>query len=254
MFYNCWSSWFNTIIFLNIVASLPCRYPFLLYQVLIIFLQVMVLLASFQPIFFTFQRSCHAWIYISFLSKIFQYLIPSLVVGLSLVNLHEIKILSFQFIGISLKAFQLVLYRRELLYNVVVVGYNSIVVEFYSTATIYGSDSSMTWFMSTSVIIVRVFAHFAVCFMSFSWKYRGRINILKLWTRWTIYLINKDDSFGCDAKYYFSSYSIAIILLNRVPGTQSRIESLKVIRAKPQSMTKKCHTVRRLNRPRQHIM
>ena len=29
---------------------------------------------------------------------------------------------------------------------------------------------------------------------------------------------------------------------------------LKVIRAKPQSMTKKCHTVRRLNRPRQYIM
>ena len=43
-------------------------------------------------------------------------------------------------------------------------------------------------------------------------------------------------------------------VLNRVPGTQSCIESLNMIQAKPQSMTKKCHTVRRLNRPRQLIM
>ena len=44
------------------------------------------------------------------------------------------------------------------------------------------------------------------------------------------------------------------VLLNRFPGTQSCIESLKVIQSKPQSMTKKCYTVRRLNRPRQLIM
>ena len=43
-------------------------------------------------------------------------------------------------------------------------------------------------------------------------------------------------------------------VLNRVPGTQSCIESLKLIRAKPQSMNKKCHTVRQLNHPRQLIM
>ena len=43
-------------------------------------------------------------------------------------------------------------------------------------------------------------------------------------------------------------------VLNWFPGTQSRIESLKVIRAKPQYITEKFHTVRRLNRPRQHIM
>ena len=43
-------------------------------------------------------------------------------------------------------------------------------------------------------------------------------------------------------------------VLNRVPCTQSRVDSLKAIRAEPQSMTEKCHTVRRLNRPRQHIM
>ena len=42
--------------------------------------------------------------------------------------------------------------------------------------------------------------------------------------------------------------------LNRVLGNTYCIESLKVIRAKTQSMTEKCHTVRRLNRPRQHIM
>ena len=39
-------------------------------------------------------------------------------------------------------------------------------------------------------------------------------------------------------------------VLIRVPGTQSCITSLKVIRAKPQSMTKKYHKVRPLNRPR----
>ena len=39
-------------------------------------------------------------------------------------------------------------------------------------------------------------------------------------------------------------------VLNRVPGTQSCIESLKVIQEKPQSMTKKFHTVRQLNRLR----
>ena len=43
-------------------------------------------------------------------------------------------------------------------------------------------------------------------------------------------------------------------LLNRFPGTQSYIKSLKVIWAKPQSMTKKCRTVIQLNRPKQHIM
>ena len=43
-------------------------------------------------------------------------------------------------------------------------------------------------------------------------------------------------------------------VLNRVPGTQSCIESLKLIQAKPQSMTNKCHVVRQLNRPRQHTM
>ena len=44
------------------------------------------------------------------------------------------------------------------------------------------------------------------------------------------------------------------ILLNRVLGTQYRIEYLKVIRAKQQSMTEKFHTVRQLNCPRQLIM
>ena len=43
-------------------------------------------------------------------------------------------------------------------------------------------------------------------------------------------------------------------VLNRVPVNQSCIESPKVIRAKTQFMTKKCHTVRRLNLPRQHIL
>ena len=43
-------------------------------------------------------------------------------------------------------------------------------------------------------------------------------------------------------------------VLNRVTGTQSRIEYLKVIRAKPSYITKKFHTVIRLNCPRQHIM
>ena len=43
-------------------------------------------------------------------------------------------------------------------------------------------------------------------------------------------------------------------VLNRVLGTQYRIDSLKVILSKLQSMTKKCHTVRRLKRPRQHII
>ena len=43
-------------------------------------------------------------------------------------------------------------------------------------------------------------------------------------------------------------------VLNRVPGTQSRIESMKVVWAKPQSMTNKFHTVRRLKLPRQLIM
>ena len=43
-------------------------------------------------------------------------------------------------------------------------------------------------------------------------------------------------------------------VLNRVPYTQSRIESLKATRSIPQSMTKKYHMVRRLNLPRQHIM
>ena len=35
-------------------------------------------------------------------------------------------------------------------------------------------------------------------------------------------------------------------VLNRVPGTQSRVNYLKEIREKPQSMTDKCRTVRRL--------
>ena len=43
-------------------------------------------------------------------------------------------------------------------------------------------------------------------------------------------------------------------VLERVPVTHSRIKYLKAIRTKPQSMTKKCHMVRRLNHPRQHIM
>ena len=43
-------------------------------------------------------------------------------------------------------------------------------------------------------------------------------------------------------------------VLNRVPGTQTRIESLKMIQEKPQSMTKKYHTDRRLNLPRKPIM
>ena len=43
-------------------------------------------------------------------------------------------------------------------------------------------------------------------------------------------------------------------VLNRVPGTWSRIKSLKVIQEKPQYMTKKFHTVRRFNLPRQLIM
>ena len=44
------------------------------------------------------------------------------------------------------------------------------------------------------------------------------------------------------------------VVLNRVLGTQSCIESLKLIRAKPESMTKKFHTVRQLNRPKKHMM
>ena len=43
-------------------------------------------------------------------------------------------------------------------------------------------------------------------------------------------------------------------VLNQVPGTQSHVKYLEVIRAEPQSTTKKYHTVRWLNRPRQHIM
>ena len=43
-------------------------------------------------------------------------------------------------------------------------------------------------------------------------------------------------------------------VLNLVLGTPSRIESLNVIPAKPQSMTNKCNTVIHLNRPRQLIM
>ena len=44
------------------------------------------------------------------------------------------------------------------------------------------------------------------------------------------------------------------MMLNRVPGTQSHVNSLKTIRAKPQSMTEKCHTVRRFKHFRQLIM
>ena len=57
--------------------------------------------------------------------------------------------------------------------------------------------------------------------------------------------------------YIFLSYTTLILrgsVLNRVPGTQSCIEYLKMILEKPQSMTEKCHTVRHLNRLRQHIM
>ena len=43
-------------------------------------------------------------------------------------------------------------------------------------------------------------------------------------------------------------------VLNQFLGTQSRIESLKVIQAKPLSMTEKFHTVRQLNCPIQLIM
>ena len=43
-------------------------------------------------------------------------------------------------------------------------------------------------------------------------------------------------------------------VLNQVPGTQSCIEYLKLIRERPQFRTDKCHTVRRLNCPRQIIM
>ena len=45
-----------------------------------------------------------------------------------------------------------------------------------------------------------------------------------------------------------------IKLLNRVLVTQSCINYLNVIGEKSQSMTEKWHTVRRLNRPKQHIM
>ena len=43
-------------------------------------------------------------------------------------------------------------------------------------------------------------------------------------------------------------------VLSRVPGTHDCIEFMKVTRAKPKSMTEKCNTVRRLNRPIKHIM
>ena len=42
--------------------------------------------------------------------------------------------------------------------------------------------------------------------------------------------------------------------LKEVPGTQSFVTPLKTIQAEPQSMTKKCHTVRRLNSPIKPIM
>ena len=43
-------------------------------------------------------------------------------------------------------------------------------------------------------------------------------------------------------------------VLNQVPGTHPCVDYFKTIRSEPQSMTEKCHTVRRLNRPRQHLM
>ena len=43
-------------------------------------------------------------------------------------------------------------------------------------------------------------------------------------------------------------------MLNQLPGTQSRVNYLKTIRAEEQYMTEKFHTNRRLNFPRQHIM
>ena len=43
-------------------------------------------------------------------------------------------------------------------------------------------------------------------------------------------------------------------MLNRVPGTQSYVNYLKTIGEKPLYITKKCHTVRRLNRSRQISM
>ena len=43
-------------------------------------------------------------------------------------------------------------------------------------------------------------------------------------------------------------------VLNQVPGTQYRVDYLSEIRAEPQSMIEKCHTFRRLNLPRQHMM
>ena len=42
-------------------------------------------------------------------------------------------------------------------------------------------------------------------------------------------------------------------MLNRVPGTQSRENLLKKIRAEPQSMTEKCHMVRWLNYQQQQL-
>ena len=43
-------------------------------------------------------------------------------------------------------------------------------------------------------------------------------------------------------------------VLNQVLGTKSRVDSLKAIQAEPQYMNDKCHTVRRINHPRQKII
>ena len=63
--------------------------------------------------------------------------------------------------------------------------------------------------------------------------------------------------------YIHSSNLVSIIpqtirlckgVLNRFPFTKSCINSLKMIRSEPQSMTEECPTVRWLNRSKQYIM
>ena len=53
-------------------------------------------------------------------------------------------------------------------------------------------------------------------------------------------------------------FSQTIILLegvlNLVLVNQSLVDSPKAIRAEPQSMSEKCHMIRQVDRPRQHIM
>ena len=56
------------------------------------------------------------------------------------------------------------------------------------------------------------------------------------------------------AKTIYQTIILCEGVLNQVPGTQSHKEYLKMIRDKTQYNTDRCHTVRRLNRPRQLIM